>query len=200
MCFRSMSSKRKNTPTKLPKDDVVSERPISECDQDSDSEPDSAHLQIVTKSDSESQDSDSSGSDKPPSKKQRILQRVRQESDSDNELNFTSHFNNNSHIITKSTFGLQRKSMDSVLRRLSSKSDGELENNNMAEKTPNPDVRVKASIQMLLSEGSLTDKERRLSDMIAQLQDLKEDISKQKGGVSLQSESRIGLKVKVGLV
>ncbi|XP_069133821.1 transcription factor SOX-13-like isoform X2 [Argopecten irradians] len=180
--LRSMSSKRKNTPTKLPKDDVVSERPISECDSnpDSDGELGPAHLHIVTKSDSESQDSDSCGLDRPPSKKQRILQRVRQGSDSDNELNFSTHFNNNNnHITTKSSFGLQRKSMDSVLRRLSSKPDGELENNNMAEKTANPDVRVKESIQMLLSDGSLTDKERRLSDMIAQLQDLKEDISKQ---------------------
>ncbi|XP_060078543.1 transcription factor SOX-13-like isoform X2 [Ylistrum balloti] len=195
--LRSMSSKRKNTPTKLPKDDVVSERPISECDsnQDSDGELDPAHLQIVTKSDSESQDSDSCGLDRPPSKKQRILQRVRQGSDSDNELNFSTHFNNNNnHITTKSTFGLQRKSMDSVLRRLSSKSDSELENNNMADKPANSDVRVKESIQMLLSDGSLTDKERRLSDMIAQLQDLKEDISKQNkvnDGSAETSESKL---------
>ncbi|OWF43210.1 transcription factor SOX-13-like isoform X4 [Mizuhopecten yessoensis] len=190
--YGSMSSKRKNTPTKLPKDDVVSERPISECDsnQDSDGELDPSHLHIVTKSDSESQDSDSCGLDRPPSKKQRILQRVRQGSDSDNELSFSTHFNNNNnHITTKSNFGLQKKSMDSVLRRLSSKSDSELENNNMADKPGNSDVRVKESIQMLLSDGSLTDKERRLSDMIAQLQDLKEDISKQNKGTDQVAET-----------
>lgn len=66
--------------------------------------------------------------------------------------------------------------MESVLRRLSSKTDiGELENNNM-----NEDSKVKESIQVLLSDGSLREKEQRLSEMIAQLQNLKENLSTQK--------------------
>lgn len=161
-----MSSKRKNTPTKLPKDST------SEVDSDSDTE---TSLHIVTKSDSENQDSDSSSS-RPASKKQRILQSVRRDSDSDTELDLLSPHQLHHHLSTKSSLGLQRKSMESVLRRLSSKTDiGELENNNM-----NEDSKVKESIQVLLSDGSLTEKEQRLSEMIAQLQNLKENLSTQK--------------------
>lgn len=164
--YRSMSSKRKNTPTKLPKDST------SEVDSDSDTE---TSLHIVTKSDSENQDSDSSSS-RPASKKQRILQSVRRDSDSDTELDLLSPHQLHHHLSTKSSLGLQRKSMESVLRRLSSKTDiGELENNNM-----NEDSKVKESIQVLLSDGSLTEKEQRLSEMIAQLQNLKENLSTQK--------------------
>jgi hypothetical protein len=66
--------------------------------------------------------------------------------------------------------------MESVLKRLSSKSDlAELENNNM-----NEDNKVKESIQVLLSDGSLKEKEDRLSEMISQLQSLKENLSTQK--------------------
>ncbi|XP_022302935.1 uncharacterized protein LOC111110636 isoform X2 [Crassostrea virginica] len=166
---RSMSSKRKNTPTKLPKDSN------SELDSDSDTE---SSLHIVTKSDSENQDSDSSSS-RPASKKQRILQSVqRQDSDSETELELLSPHQLHHHLTTKSGLpGLQRKSMESVLRRLSSaKSDiSELENNNM-----NEDSKVKESIQVLLSDGSLREKEQRLSEMIAQLQNLKENLSTQK--------------------
>lgn len=167
-CFfhGSMSSKRKNTPTKLPKDST------SEVDSDSDTE---TSLHIVTKSDSENQDSDSSSS-RPASKKQRILQSVRRDSDSETELDLLSPHQLHNHLSTKSSLGLQRKSMESVLRRLSSKTDiGELENNNM-----NEDSKVKESIQVLLSDGSLTEKEQRLSEMIAQLQNLKENLSTQK--------------------
>lgn len=161
-----MSSKRKNTPTKLPKDNT------SEVDSDSDTE---TSLHIVTKSDSENQDSDSSSS-RPASKKQRILQSVRRDSDSETELDLLSPHQLHHHLSTKSSLGLQRKSMESVLRRLSSKTDiGELENNNM-----NEDSKVKESIQVLLSDGSLTEKEQRLSEMIAQLQNLKENLSTQK--------------------
>ncbi|XP_048779634.1 transcription factor SOX-13-like isoform X2 [Ostrea edulis] len=163
---RSMSSKRKNTPTKLPKDSN------SELDSDSDTE---SSLHIVTRSDSENQDSDSSSS-RPPSKKQRILQSVRQDSDSETELELLSPHQLHHHLSTKSSLGLQRKSMESVLKRLSSKSDlAELENNNM-----NEDNKVKESIQVLLSDGSLKEKEDRLSEMISQLQSLKENLSTQK--------------------
>lgn len=161
-----MSSKRKNTPTKLPKDSN------SELDSDSDTE---SSLHIVTRSDSENQDSDSSSS-RPPSKKQRILQSVRQDSDSETELELLSPHQLHHHLSTKSSLGLQRKSMESVLKRLSSKSDlAELENNNM-----NEDNKVKESIQVLLSDGSLKEKEDRLSEMISQLQSLKENLSTQK--------------------
>ena len=182
-----MSSKRKNTPSKLRTDDVLSQNSNSGDGDSSGPESDTefeSNLHIVTRSDSETHDSDNSNSYRSPqTKKQRILQSVKQDSDSDPDSDISSHYTNGvaHHHSTKSNFGLQRKSMESVLRRLSSKteiSDIELDNNNMT--GLNEDHKVKESIQVLLSDGTITDKERRLSEMIAQLQSLKENISKQK--------------------
>lgn len=182
-----MSSKRKNTPTKLPKDDVVSERQFHaanlDCDNNLDSEGENeSHLHIVTHSDSETQDSDSSVSERPPSKKQRILDRVKQESDSENDSSSQispQFITNNNHILTKPSLGLQRKSMDSVLKKLGSKSDSDMENSQAA--AANGEEPMAESIQLLLRDGSSpSEKERRLSEMIAQLQNLKENINKTK--------------------
>lgn len=175
---RSMSSKRKNTPTKLSTDSIVTE-PIgngltSDCSIDSDDDIES-RFQIVTKSDSES---DTCSDGKPRSKKQRILQSVKRDSDSESEKE-TSQLSNGVPIATKSSSGLHRKSMDSVLRRLTSRTemaDCDVENNNSQH-----DQKVEESLKVLLSGGdSLNDKEKRLSEMIAQLQNLKESINKQK--------------------
>lgn len=177
-----MSSKRKNTPTKLSQDSIVNE-PIadslnSDSSIDSDDELES-RFQIVTKSDSESDYC----SDKPTSKKQRILQSVKRDSDSESDRE-TSQLSNGigNYTTTKSNSGSQRKSMDSVLRRLTSRTEMaecDLENNNMHEHQH--DAKVEESLKVLLSGGdSLNDKEKRLSEMIAQLQSLKETISKQK--------------------
>lgn len=173
-----MSSKRKNTPTKLSQDNIINE-PInnslnSDCSVDSDDDIES-RFQIVTKSDSES---DSCSDGKPRSKKQRILQSVKRDSDSESEKE-TSQLSNGVPITTKSSSGLHRKSMDSVLRRLTSRTemaDCDVENNNSQH-----DQKVEESLKVLLSGGdSLNDKEKRLSEMIAQLQNLKETINKQK--------------------
>ena len=178
----SMSSKRKNTPTKLAKDSIVNEPNTdnlnSDCSVDSDDELES-RFQIVTKSDSESD----SCVDKLTSKKQRILQSVKRDSDSESDREASQLSNGiNNCTTTKSNSGSHRKSMDSVLRRLTSRTEMaecDLENNNMDDHQH--DTKVEESLKVLLSGGdSLNDKEKRLGDMIAQLQSLKDTISKQK--------------------
>lgn len=179
---RSMSSKRKNTPTKLAQDSIVNEPNTdnlnSDCSVDSDDELES-RFQIVTKSDSESD----SCVDRLTSKKQRILQSVKRDSDSESDREASQLSNGiNNCTTTKSNSGSQRKSMDSVLRRLTSRTEMaecDLENNNMDDRQH--DTKVEESLKVLLSGGdSLNDKEKRLGDMIAQLQSLKDTISKQK--------------------
>nr|UJP31541.1 putative SoxD [Geukensia demissa] len=178
-----MSSKRKNTPTKLSQDNIVNETITenlnSDCSVDSDDELES-RFQIVTKSDSES---DSCSEGRPTSKKQRILQSVKRDSDSESDRE-TSQLSNgfNNCTTTKSSLGLHRKSMDSVLRRLTTRTEMaecDVENNN----DHHHDTKVEESLKVLLSGGdSLNDKEKRLGEMIAQLQTLKDTISKQKQG------------------
>lgn len=177
-----MSSKRKNTPTKLAKDSIVNEPNTdnlnSDCSVDSDDELKS-RFQIVTKSDSESD----SCVDRLTSKKQRILQSVKRDSDSESDREASQLSNGiNNCTTTKSNSGSHRKSMDSVLRRLTSRTEMaecDLENNNMDDRQH--DTKVEESLKVLLSGGdSLNDKEKRLGDMIAQLQSLKDTISKQK--------------------
>ena len=182
-----MSSKRKNTPTKLPKDDVVNERPIFnsfhrdhnlhlDLDRDFDlHQP----LQIVEHNENgfERQDSDS-GTEQPQSKKQRILQSVRNSSDSDSD-----HDLHNDHS-TRPQFGLQKKSMESVLRRLNPKS----EDLSVASEKSNIDssvamgtqMEMMQNIQLLLADKDAQNKEDKLSEMIAQLQTLKDRMRKEK--------------------
>lgn len=178
-----MSSKRKNTPTKLPKDDVIIERPNLttdctfnniRCGEINSHFP----LQINSKSDSseETQDSDS-GAEKTPNKKQRILQSLQQDSDSDSESNHKGNINN--CFQTKSAFGLHRKSMETVLQRLNSKSADMQESDNDTEVSGQPEQRLLESIQVLLKDGNTPNKEQRLNDMISQLQNFKDTLSKQ---------------------
>ncbi|VDI47527.1 transcription factor SOX5/6/13 (SOX group D) [Mytilus galloprovincialis] len=176
----SMSSKRKNTPTKLSQDSLIVNEAITEslnsdCSVSEDELE--SRFQIVTKTDSES---DSCSESRPTSKKQRILESVKRDSDSESEASQLANGVNNT--TTKSSSGLHRKSMDSVLRRLTSRTEMaecDLENNNMNDQQH--DQKVEESLKVLLSGGdSLNDKEKRLSDMIEQLQSLKDTISRKK--------------------
>nr|UJP31535.1 putative SoxD [Ensis directus] len=188
-----MSSKRKNTPTKLPKDDVVSERPIFnalphdlhsyELEKDLDFH---RPLHIADHHNGiDNHDSDSSYErDRPTTKKQRILDRVRNSSDSESDPD-TPHTLDHS---TKSGIGLHKKSMESVLRRLNTNS---LSSSSQEEKDyinqyitmttqGSKDQQLLSSIQQLLSDSTAHDKEKRLGDMITQLQTLQEKIKKEK--------------------
>ena len=181
-----MSSKRKNTPTKLPKDDVVNERPIFnsfhrehnlhlDLDRDFDlHQP--LHIVEHNENGFERQDSDS-GTDQPQSKKQRILQSVRNSSDSDSD-----HELHNDHS-TRPLFGLHKKSMESVLRRLNPKSedlsnDRTLSDSGVTMGTQSEEMIQ--NIQRLLADKDAQNKEDKLSEMIAQLQTLKDRMRKEK--------------------
>ena len=194
-----MSSKRKNTPTKLPKDDVVTERPIYnslpqdfnhyDLDRDLDYQP---QLHIVDShgysNGLDTHDSDSSYErDRPTNKKQRILQSVRHSSDSESDQEYTNSLTNSNS--TKPALGLHRKSMESVLRRLNSSSshgmdsemDKEYIDKCLLTSQGSQDKQLLLGIQQLLGNTDSTqDKEKRLGDMIAQLQTLRENIKKEK--------------------
>ena len=182
-----MSSKRKNTPTKLPKDDFVNERPIYnsihrehrnlhlDLDRDFDLHP-PLHIVEHNENGIDRQDSDS-GTEQPQSKKQRILQSVRNSSDSESDQEFYNDYS------TRPLLGLHKKSMESVLRKLNSKSDDfetdkTFSDSNVAMATQ-PEEMIQ-SIQMLLADTNAQDKEQKLSEMIAQLQTLKDRMKKEK--------------------
>lgn len=182
-----MSSKRKNTPTKLPKDDVVNERPIFNplsrehnnlcLDLDRDFElHQPLHIIEHNENGIDRQDSDS-GTDQPQSKKQRILQSVRNSSDSDSDQD---SYNDHS---TRPLLGLHKKSMESVLRRLNPKSEDFTSDRTFIDSsltmTSQPEEMIQ-SIQKLLADSNAQDKEQKLSEMIAQLQTLKDRMRKEK--------------------
>ncbi len=192
-----MSSKRKNTPTKLSKDDVLIHREHSiengsdgDSHNESDSESESSlSLHIVSKSDQiedYENGADSPGSlDRPQSKKQRILQSVKcdNESDTDPEVSYL----NNNNILTKPTVGLMntRKSMDSVLRRLNHKADSHhhtMKGNHTVQEGGDVIDSIKAAMS---SSESVEDKEKKLSLMIAQLQNMKESLAQQKDSIEV---------------
>ena len=178
-----MSSKRKNTPTKLYKDNIILERLHSnplECDNSNlDSEGDlEGHYstRFLSKSDSSEDFHDSdSGSDKPTNKKQRILQSIRHDSESEPEFDLQ-----NNVTTTRPNVGLHRKSMESVLQRLSSKSPG-VQNSEPEHRSPSsPDDAVLANVSALLQgKGTIQDKSKKIVDMISQLQKLNEKLKKQ---------------------
>ncbi len=186
-----MSSKRKNTPTKLSQDDVVHERPTlnSDCDNnhfdcEGDTEP-RLHQHFGFEH-SDNDDSDSAV-ERFPLKRQRLLDRVgsshnNSESDSDDYHNSPSQNNNNNNSITttKPSLGLHKKSMESVLRRLNSKSQDVDMKESMSATGESKDSNVIASVQHLLTGGGpLLDKEQKLNEMIAQLQNIKDGLQKQ---------------------
>ena len=182
-----MSSKRKNTPTKLPKDDVVNERPIFNTihrdhnnlhlDLDRDFElHQPLHIVEHNENGFDRQDSDS-GTEQPQSKKQRILQSVRNSSDSDSDPE-TNH-----RDITKPAIGLHKKSMENVLKRLNSRPEDFINDRTFSDSgmtmTKQPEEMLQ-NIQMLLADSNAQDKEQKLSEMIAQLQTLKDRMRKEK--------------------
>ena len=145
-----MSSKRKNTPTKLAADEMLittveeacllangrTDCHMSElrCD-DSDSSGSELNLHIVSGDADDDDDSDC----EPPTKKQHLVDGA-DYSDSDTTTaedlsaaaspphrhSFVNHSNNNNSILTKPYPGSnQRKSMNHVLKRLNSKQDSE---------------------------------------------------------------------------
>lgn len=191
-----MSSKRKNTPTKLPRDDVVTERPIyNSLPQDKHSYDYNrdidyqSPLRIAEHHENfngiDNHDSDSSNDrDRPKNKKQRILQSIRNSSDSDSDPENYFHLNNNT---TKPGFGLHKKSMDSVLQRLNTHKPESASEREYLDKClkmtaheTSADMQLFSNIQQLLSDPTVQDKEKKLGEMIAQLQNLKESIRKDK--------------------
>ena len=212
-----MSSKRKNTPTKLSTDEVLIQReprldPNSDGDSRdslsdfSDHNPTTTgphhvtqperHLSLHIVSKPEQLD-DVDSPDRPQSKKQRILQSVKcdatdSDADMDSDGSTThsqnggvgsstsiNHINNN-NILTKPTMngGLpihhkNPKSMDNVLRRLNSKASGD---GNQCDDDAMMDT-VHAAIS---TAESVADKERKLAEMIAHLQNIKDNLSTQK--------------------
>ncbi|XP_060604112.1 transcription factor egl-13-like isoform X3 [Ruditapes philippinarum] len=210
---KSMSSKRKNTPTKLPRDDVVNERPIYNSlpqnqhnyhyDQDLDYH---SPLHIVENHENfngiDNHDSDSSTErDRPKNKKQRILQSIRNSSDSDSDPENNFHLNNNS---TKPGFGLHKKSMESVLRRLNTHKPESASEQEYLDKCLKmttheaaADMQLFSNIQHLLSDQTVQDKEQKLGEMIAQLQNIKESIRKDKQSSEERSPSPEQPKNKV---
>ena len=170
-----MSAKRKNVPTKLATDDVFmqSETPnnVSDSDSmsDSDCESDSSmSLHIVTKPEADHDshsDTSSPGSERPQSKKARILQSVKCDNESDDSDSV--HMNNN--YKTRPNGGLPINSVDPVLKKVS-RNEVEHQKNGMVEE-----------IQKLLGPGgNVSEKERQLSEMISQLQSLKESLCQDK--------------------
>ncbi|XP_013408193.1 transcription factor SOX-5 isoform X2 [Lingula anatina] len=196
-CGRNMSSKRKSAPQKVSKDEVLLEHQITNShsdkgdimmngqESDLDSDNDMA-LQIVTKPEElcdlpDSADSPN-GLDKPQSKKQRILQSVKQQ---DNETSDTeaveSHQKvSNNYSQTKPSHGQHRKSMDFILQKLGAKSDTDSGINGDFPDISPRDIIMTVKAVVLGERSSLLDKEQWLNELIRQLQSLKDNLGKQR--------------------
>ena len=194
-----MSSKRKNTPTKLAADEMLitpeEEACLLEnartncratelrCD-DSDSSGSELNLHIVSCDADDDSDDDSDRCDEPPTKKQHLLQSI-DYSDELSEMttaedltaaspqhrhSIINHSNNS--ILTKPHSGSNhRKSMNHVLKRLNSK-QGE------GEKTAPAEADVIGSIKAVISstDATVQQKQQQISDMIKELQRIRESL------------------------
>ncbi len=208
-----MSSKRKNTPTKLASSEMMPHQTLAEHGSDGDSSIGSesdldSDISLHIASHDENSDNDMQGTDcntsmehdRPPSKKQRILQSVRTEaesSDTDDHLNRSptnlsspGHSSDamspnaipmNNNILTKPCISglMNKKTMDNVIQRLQPKGDGQ--DGSRFEESPEQDQQIlMGSIQAVLaSPGSLEEKQRCLNGMIAQLQTIKDKLKTQ---------------------
>ena len=226
-----MSSKRKNTPTKLAASNIVTDIMMhkdhqrasyensipsdtdSHLHSDSDSECDMA-LHIVTEQhkspcysaqdDAYREGADSPGSDKPQSKKQRILQSVMRldnsnhgNNESDNECSASSassscspsptdrelHLNNNLPLTTKPSSGGLTNNNHSVKKAPRGDSSS-LDEAMLLRQLSGGDERQEevalASIQAALgATGNTKDKHERLNAMIMHLQSLKDRLTSQ---------------------
>ncbi len=200
-----MSSKRKSAPTKLATDEVLIQRErVGDNNSDGDSnsgidseselsDSPSLSLHIVSKPEQldgiVANNTDSEHDSRPQSKKQRILQSVRTSEDSDSNGDVdsdSSYHNNNNNILTKPNGGLpiHRKSMNNVLRRLNSKNTDNnhgMHPSNMAMENGEEEVGLLDSVKAAINGAeSVEDKERKLAEMIAQLQSIKDNIAQQK--------------------
>ncbi|KAK0068041.1 serine/threonine-protein kinase ifkA, partial [Biomphalaria pfeifferi] len=204
--LRSMSSKRKNTPTKLPKEegqlvlglscsgssydmleeneenvahsncdtdtdqdtadeilslDRVKERPLQQCDLD-----DGHRSRPATDGESESEQEDRSRLDGHHSALRPLSPPASKTSSSPLSALFPS----------------QRRSMETVLKRLNSKANDvppETTLNSGQEISDSP--KVMDTVQAVLAgEATLSEKERQISEMINHLQNIRENLSKQK--------------------
>lgn len=183
-----MSSKRKNTPTKLAAEDALLVQGRLEHTSDGDSHIDSdldsecsgtGSLRIRDSFDEGGRESVSpSSADRPQSKKERILQSVKCENETDsNESN--NMMNNNNIVLTKPQLG--RKSMDHVLMRLNS--NNKSDSRSPVQKLKDTEQELTEGIRSVLtSADSAEEQEKKLGEMIAQLQSLKEKIAQQKNG------------------
>ena len=197
-----MSSKRKNTPTKLASTDLTAAPTTTPIDPTSDgdspigsdiSDSESGlSLHIASGSQAENSESEMhdtehyNGDMRPPNKKQRLLQSIQQTTaedgySSEENLNQSSEFRApnglvNNNILTKPTLGLKsRKPMDSVYQRFSERMDDKNADDLRLDGTaPAP---IMQGIQDVLSSvESVQDKQKRLSDMINQLQVLQQTL------------------------
>ena len=193
-----MSSKRKNTPTKLAADEMLittveeacmlangrTDCHMSElrCD-DSDSSGSELNLHIVSGDADDDDDSD----DEPPMKKKHLVDGA-DYSDSDTTTpedlsaaaspphrhSFVNHSNNNNSILTKPYPGSnQRKSMNHVLKRLNSKQDNE-----RREEEGCAEGDVIGTIKAVISstDATVQQKQQQISDMIKELQRIRESL------------------------
>ncbi|CAH1787510.1 unnamed protein product [Owenia fusiformis] len=151
----NMSSKRKNTPIKLSKDEMSIEQQVM---------AEKLHqVAALAASENEAQspqyEESSYDNTEPMNKKQKLFE------DSDAIMN-----NNNLKMNG-------RKSMDTILQRLSSKASSD---NSSRNESPSPD-RISETVQKVLEDNTTAqDKEKHLDDMIVQLQSLKEKLSTEK--------------------
>ncbi|CAG5116495.1 unnamed protein product, partial [Candidula unifasciata] len=224
-----MSSKRKNTPTKLSKDSLVNEQPSLslssslqteeedadnvDCDSDHTDEDrvdsrgtgdiDEAYLQREADT-----GTNISHGDKPDcldlGADSLVQSQSRQESDSESDAgdlqsdlfvdtNCQSSLRASSPsklclssspsiLGTVMQYNSQRRSMESVLKRLNSKvPDTSVDMAGDVSEDFNHSPKVMDTVQAVLAgEATLSEKERQISEMISHLQNIRENLSKQK--------------------
>lgn len=230
--MRSMSSKRKNTPTKIATVDHLNSPASASHDPTSDgessigselSDSESAlSLNLASSSQLETSEPEMpdmmdqyNGDSRPPNKKQRLLQSIQQTTAEDGyssaeenskqqqqqqqqrsspqqqqQLIADSLVNNNN--LTKPILGLNsRKTMDNVLQRLADpgtgKKEGQADVSLMVSSQP-----IMEGIQAVLNTAeSVQDKQKRLSDMINQLQLLQQTLAKTNNNKTPNLDDRV---------
>ena len=187
---REMSSKRKNTPTKLAADEMLItteeeacllENGRTDCHtadlrcDDSDSSGSELNLQIVSGDADDDSDDDTDRCDEPPTKRQHYSDAMF-DTTSGEDLTPSHHKHsmighNNNSIMTKPYAGSNhRKSMNHVLKRLNSKKD---EN---GEKHREGDVIGSIKAVISSTDATVQQKQQQISDMIKELQRIRESL------------------------
>ncbi|CAL1547680.1 unnamed protein product [Lymnaea stagnalis] len=179
-----MSSKRKNTPTKLPKEDVVKNHSALGLDDapcspgNSDTEVDNEEADIHSDHSNDNfhddrvDDDTESGSESEAAdlKLSSLL----------NSPTKSSSLSSTSILGSSGLFNSQKRSMENVLRRLNSKASDATVDTPLTSESP----KVMDTVQAVLAgEATLSEKERQISEMINHLQNIRENLSKQKDQV-----------------